>query len=172
VTTIAVTIYFVAVISWSMPSPSPLKTRIDSTSQFVFTFFGLWQRWNMFAPLPRDQDRYISARFNYGNGSFRVLELSNMSKMSFAERWQKERWRKYFNDKIFSADSSAEWPLLARWLARNDQELGAKPVSIEFFRHWRPTLPLASPASRPELSKTTWQFEKFYSYSIVSEEAK
>ena len=99
--TILVVGYSLAAFSWTMPvSLFPPKPIIDQVARGPLLLLGLWQAWDMFSPDPRTTDICVEMRCTNRDGTSDRRMLSDMVAMGFYERWQKDRWRKYFNDHL------------------------------------------------------------------------
>jgi hypothetical protein len=97
---------------------------------------GLMQGWVMFAPDPYRLDVSVEARITYSDGVVRSWYFPRMAKLSYAARYNKERWRKYVE--VMHQDGwSILWRPAARYAARTNDDRAAKPVSVELVRHWR-----------------------------------
>jgi hypothetical protein len=126
-----------ALLIWNMPAQSNLAGRSMTVVRPYMTGTGLMQGWVMFAPDPYRLDVSVEARVAYSDGAVRSWYFPRMAKLSYAARYNKERWRKYVE--VMHQDAwSILWPPAARYAARvNDDRPGARPVSVELVRHWR-----------------------------------
>ena len=152
-------VYFVGALFWSMPDDFPLKGRVDAVFDPAFQWSGLWQGWAMFAPDPREEDIYVTARVEHSNGEVIEINLSRMSEMGLFERYQRERWRKYFNDNLRLDANSFMWPPFAAYLARTyPAPTGFLVSRIELTRHWRVGV-------KPGESERSWTSYRFYQWT-------
>lgn len=132
-------LYMTAAVFWTLPQGFPGKARVDALISPVFLKFGLWQGWDMFSPNPRSEDIYLSAKVFFGDGTHRVYHLSKMTDHSLLRRYQRERWRKFFNDNFRLDSNQVLWPDGALWVARRSfHQTGEVPIRVELWRHWRP----------------------------------
>jgi len=92
-----------------------------------------------------------------------------MVAMGYAERWQKDRWRKYFNDHLRLDDERSLWQPFAEYAARRLREEGDDPAVIELVRWWRPCDPGISPDLRADVRQTPWQSYVFYRWGVPRE---
>lgn len=154
--------YLVGAFLWSMPEEIPFKRRVDRFFSPAFQELGLWQNWRMFAPTPRGEDIYVTAKATLADGRTVMLNLSCMWKMSLFERYRKERWRKLFNDYIRNDEYSNYWPAVARWVVREvaASETSA-PTHVELWRHWRFSKPGLLAKVKDD---DDWNTAKFYDF--------
>jgi len=168
--TILVVGYAVAAFSWTMPaSLFPPKPIIDRVAVGPFLLLGLWQSWDMFSPDPRTIDICVELRCTNRDGTSDRRMLSDMVAMGYYERWQKDRWRKYFNDHLRLDDEHALWQPFAEYAARRLREEGHDPASIELVRWWRPCDPAIRPDLRADVRQTPWQNHVFHRWGVPRE---
>jgi hypothetical protein len=170
--TMLVVAYAVAAFSWTMPAgvlPLTLKSAIDRVTAGPFLLLGLWQAWDMFSPDPRTADICVEMRCINRDGSSDRRMLTDMVAMGFYERWQKDRWRKYFNDHLRLDDQHALWQPFAEYAARRLREEGDDPVSIELVRWWRPCDPAVCPEVRADVRRSPWQSHVFHRWGVPQE---
>lgn len=131
-------LYMVTATFWSLPEGFPAKKTVDALVSPLFLRLGLWQGWDMFSPNPRSEDIYISAKAFFSDGTEQVYALSRMTDYSLARRYQRERWRKFFNDNFRLDSHRVLWPDGAVWVARRIfHKTGKMPSRVELWRHWR-----------------------------------
>jgi len=155
--------HLIAIVSWSLPSaPAEIKRQIVKPSSaswlrnwsahflhwndrnlkrvFIEPYLrtvGAQQNWNMFAPNPITHDLWVDAEVTFLDGSTERYLFPRSSKMSVAERFIKERYRKYI-ETVHQESSGIIWPALADYVARqvyNNPE--NPPVAVKLFRHMR-----------------------------------
>jgi hypothetical protein len=158
--------YLIGAFFWTMPSETPIKSRSDEAFRSIFRPLGLWQAWDMFSPNPRNDDVYCDARIVYDDGSTETWNLSRMAHMGYYERYRRERWRKFFNDRMRVDERKNDWPKIGDWMGRDiESRTNKKPASITLARHWRP--------SKPGLIAVTpdsegWKHHDFYTWTQPS----
>ena len=168
--TILVVGYALAAFSWSMPaSLLPPKPAIDQMTAGPLLLLGLWQSWDMFSPDPRTIDICVELRCTNRDGTSDRRMLSDMVAMGSYERWQKDRWRKYFNDHLRLDDEHALWQPFAEYAARRLREEGHDPAAIELVRWWRPCDPAVRPDLRADVRQTPWQSYVFHRWGVPRE---
>lgn len=133
--------YLIGATFWSMPSGFPMKATIDNFYDKELRWLGLWQGWGMFAPVPRDEDIYITANVEFADGTTITESLSNMAEMPYGQRYARERWRKFMNDNMRLDSNNAMWNDSAAWVARRSAGRAGKEVhQVDLYRHWRKSL--------------------------------
>ena len=168
--TILVVGYALAAFSWTMPaSLFPPKPAIDQMAAGPLLLLGLWQSWDMFSPDPRTIDICVELRCTDRDGTSDRRMLSDMVSMGYYERWQKDRWRKYFNDHLRLDDEHALWQPFAEYAARRLREEGHDPAAIQLVRWWRPCDPAIKPDLRADVRQTPWQSYVFHRWGVPRE---
>ena len=147
----------------------PPKPVIDRMAVGPLLLLGLWQSWDMFSPDPRTIDICVELRCTNRDGTSDRRMLSDMVAMGYYERWQKDRWRKYFNDHLRLDDEHALWQPFAEYATRRLREEGHDPVAIELVRWWRPCDPAIRPDLRADVRQTPWQNHVFHRWGVPRE---
>jgi hypothetical protein len=105
-----------------------------------FLWTGLFQRWDMFAPDPPTVNSYIKTVVISQDRHMRVWSFPRMEELGFAERYQKERYRK-FSDVLPQPQMALLWPDVAAHVAGQfDNQTSAldKVLLIEFQSEMHP----------------------------------
>jgi hypothetical protein len=158
-----VVIYSLAAFSFAMPSEDfPLKPIIAGLTSRVLVTLNLWQYWDMFAPTPRADDFKVEVVYLTGDGGRHSVFLTDMRSMGYFERWQKERWRKYFNDNLRTDAQRYLWEPFAVFFARELASGGITPVQIELIRHWRSADKPFGPHLKASIKSSPWNKYTFY----------
>ena len=161
--TIVVLVYTLAAFSWSMPNDLfPFKGPIDSFSRRPLLFLNLWQAWDMFAPNPRSDDIWTEALYTNRDGTLHHWNLSNMIELPYGERYQRERWRKYFNDHLRMDSEERLWRPFAEYAIRHLRDEGQEPIAIDLVRSWRPAMFPVSPDLRADVRVSPWSRYTFF----------
>ncbi len=164
--TVLVAAYSLAVLSWSMPAGLfPYKSSLDAITTKPLIFLNLWQGWDMFSPEPRSEDIWIDVLVIDRDGSQHHWPLTHMIEMPYFDRWQKERWRKYFNDHLRLDAERTLWKPFAEYWLRTLQTQGHDPITIELTRLWHPTHIPVSAARRADLYRGPWNRFVFYRWT-------
>jgi len=143
-----------AIISWTMPEPSEqvVKREIPAQAldypmianqeffknglfrQYIITL-GFWQSWDMFAPNPSNRDVWGSAVIEYKDGSEKQVNFPRVKTYGYLEKYEKERFRKYFERANLDRWSYLREPACL-WLARtNWSDPENPPVRVNLYMH-------------------------------------
>lgn len=162
-----VTVYIFFAFIWSMPNDRiPYKPALDRIARPAFLFLGLWQGWDMFSPNPRREDIYVEVFYRNRDGSTKRYALTKMIDMPLFARWQKERWRKYFNDNLRVDSSNILWVPFAEYTRRQLVEQGEDPVEIHLIRKWRDSIIPVAPEHRADVSQRPWESYTFFRWTV------
>src|SRR5258708_33552975 len=82
--------HLLAITCWCVPIDSPLIPLCRNLVRPYFLWAGLFQSWDMFAPVPKGANTYIEATLVYRDGSRGTWTFPRMEQMSLAERSLKE----------------------------------------------------------------------------------
>ena len=165
--TLVVLAYTLAAFSWSMPADRfSLKDSIFKITEKPMFFLGLWQAWDMFAPNPRKEDIWTELRYRNRDGSEHKWNLSQMIEMPYGERWQRERWRKYFNDHLRTDDEIKLWRPFTEYALRHLRSEGQDPVEMDLFRLWRIAQIPVSPELRADVLTAPWNSYLFFHWTV------
>jgi hypothetical protein len=109
--------HLVAIACWCAPLDNPLIPLCRNLVQPYFLWSGLFQSWDMFAPVPKGVNTHIEATMLYKDGSRTTWTYPRMEQMSLTEKLFKERYRKFADN--FQRDELDELRLdAARHIAR------------------------------------------------------
>ena len=106
-----------AIACWCVPVETPLIPLFRNLVRPYFLWAGLFQSWDMFAPLPKAANTYLEATLIYQDGSRKTWTYPRMDQMSLKEKLFKERYRK-FADNLQSDQLDELLPDAARHIAR------------------------------------------------------
>jgi hypothetical protein len=141
-----------------------LLTRLrDGLSPYA-TALGLRQDWMMFAPNPTRENTFIDAEITYRSGRKRIWTFPQMQELGYAERYAKERYRKFANERLWVKEASFLWPDAARYIARLNRE-PSDPPRIVKLAHYRCIIPWAPPPGE-EPPPERWEREVFFTYTV------
>lgn len=171
--TILVAAYALAAFSWTMPVwVFPPKRILDPATAPVMRAFGLWQSWEMFAPDPRREDIRVEVLFANHDGGGHGIMLTAMESMGYGERFQRERWRKFFNDHLRLDDERRLWQPFAAFMVRSLRQEGQDPAALELVRWWRAADPQFGPDVRPAVRRAPWSSHVFHRWTAPPEFAR
>jgi hypothetical protein len=94
---------------------------------------GLFQAWDMFAPDPKSVNAYIKATIVTQNHHIKIFTFPRMEQLSFAERYRKERYRK-FAETLMQEQNAAVWPDIARHVARSYNNSVDPPYKVSLIQ--------------------------------------
>lgn len=143
-----------AVISWTLPEPSAqvvakkvppqlMDYPMIINQEFVkFSFFqtyvlglGFWQSWDMFSPNPSNRDVWGSAIIEYQDGSERHVNYPRVKTYGYLEKYEKERFRKYWERVNLDRWSYLREPV-CMWMARTHwTDPNNPPVKVRLYMH-------------------------------------
>ena len=109
--------HLIAIASWCVPTYGPLIPLFRSLVRPYFLWAGLFQSWDMFAPVPKRANVYLEAILVYRDGSRETWTYPRMEQMALKEKLFKERYRK-FADNLQSDQLDDLLPDAARHIAR------------------------------------------------------
>lgn len=141
--------YFVYVIAWLTPESEP-RSRIIKPMEFFWNYWRLDQNWRLFSPEIRGISYHTSCRLTFEDGTNANYELPQNLRLSMAERFRTEKWRKWGIDSLPWPDYKQFWPDFARFVGRRFYREDNKPVSMSFYLHWADMYPPAD-RSRSDL---------------------
>jgi hypothetical protein len=148
-----------SVISSVMPE-STLQNDLNGVALPYLVATGLDQRWGVFAPNPRQNTAFVSARVEQADGTVTVYLTPGGKGLS--EYWD-YRWLKYGERMWTLRTASDERATYARWIVDQDRAAGGHPVRVVLLRHTRESEP---PGPGPDYSP--WTDVTFYSSPVSS----
>lgn len=134
--------YAWAVLLWMIPD-NPSRNRLIQPLRPIVMYLGLWQSFVVFSPNPRPYNLSVTAEIKYDDGSVSTWHYPRMDQLSYFDRIQKERYRKYGLEHLAADKDKYLRPDFARYLARMHATPGKHPVEISLIRHWVQILPPA-----------------------------
>jgi hypothetical protein len=133
--------HIVAITCWCVPLNSLLPARVKEAVRPYMLWTGLFQAWDMFAPEPPMLSIYLEAEITFRNGQTRVWKFPKMQELGYAERYYKERYRKFANERLRLDDNARLWPDAARYIARLNHDPANPPATVQLARYWRDLAP-------------------------------
>jgi hypothetical protein len=115
--------HLVGIACWCVPINSPLIPLCKELIRPYFLWAGLFQSWDMFAPVPKLANTYLEAILIYRDGSRRTWTFPRMEQLSLREKLFKERYRK-FEDMLQRDELDELLPEAARHIARLNSSPG------------------------------------------------
>lgn len=159
--------HLLAITCWAIPLDSPFLAAFRKTIRPYFLWSGLFQSWNAFAPAPKALNSYVEAVVIYKDGRILNWKFPRMEHMSLAERYFKERYRK-FVENLKEDSNVALWPDAARYVARLNNDPSDPPEIIMLIRHWSDIVLPGNRSSAPQPQHV----QIFYEYKVRSQDLK
>lgn len=131
-----IVIYGIAILSWSVPRPSKLQEAVSDFFKPALLFSGLWQCWDMFAPEPLSVSSHLEAEVTLASGEVKTWVFPRVEDFQGFEKYTKERYRKWANDRIRLDEYSLAWPDTARFVARQFKDPANPPRKVRLIRYW------------------------------------
>jgi hypothetical protein len=157
--------HILAAVSWCMPIDSPLIPLCRRLVRPYFLWSGLFQSWDMFAPVPKGANTYFDAVVVYKDGSRKTWAFPRMEQLSQTERCFKERYRKYAE--YFTRDETdALLPDAARYIARLNSRPANRVKTVILIQHWSFIVPRADGSYVPE----PWEQHILLGYGVRPED--
>ncbi len=150
--------HIVAITCWSVPLDTPLLAAIRGLVRPYMLWSGLFQSWDMFAPSPRSVNAYVQGVVITKDGRLHTWKFPRMEQLSFTERYDKERYRK-FVESLQDDRNSALWPDVARYLAHPYKDPANPPEIVMLIRYWSDIVPQADGSYHPAPERAHIFFE-------------
>ena len=168
---IAVNVFLVfhllAISCWCVPIDSPLIPLCRTLVRPYFLWAGLFQSWDMFAPIPKGANTYIEAILIYRDGSRKTWTFPRMEQLSLTERCFKERYRK-FAESLQGGDVDELLPDAARYVARSNSNPGNPVKTIILIQRFSFIVPRPDGGYVPE----PWEQHILLGYGVQPQDLK
>ena len=168
---IAVNVFLVfhllAIACWCVPIDSPLIPLCQTLVRPYFLWAGLFQSWDMFAPIPKGANTYIEAILIYRDGSRKTWTFPRMEQLSLTERCFKERYRK-FAESLQGGDVDELLPDAARYVARSNSNPGNPVKTIILIQRFSFIVPRPDGGYVPE----PWEQHILLGYGVQPQDLK
>ncbi len=145
--------HIVVITSLSIPSDTQVGRTIGKQFARYAQRAGLFQSWDMFAPNPVSANTYVDAEITFRNGQKRLWTFPQMNELGYVERYFKERYRKFANERLQLATNSALLPDAARYIARLNADASNPPQSVKIVYHWSVIPPPPLPGETPQMAQ-------------------
>ena len=116
VISIFILFHLIAITCWALPVNWPLVVGVRQITRPYMLWTGLFQTWDMFAPNPPPTNTYVKAVV-ITDHHIHVWAFPQMNQLSFAQRYQKERYRKFVENMLLE-QNAALLPDVVRHIAR------------------------------------------------------
>lgn len=160
-------VHLLAITCWALPFTDPLVAVCRNLVRPYVLWAGLFQSWDMFSPNPKSANSYVEAIVLYEDGDTRNVALPRMELLPLADRYIKERYRKFVDNLTDDRDAPLR-PDAARFIARanNDRPVPVKMVFL--VRHWSNNVIWQDGS----FDRTPWDAHVFYSDKISAGDLK
>jgi hypothetical protein len=153
--------HLLAIAFWCVPVDSPLIPLCRSLVQPYFLWAGLFQSWDMFAPIPKATNMCIEATLRYRDGSERTWTFPRVEQMDLKEKVFKERYRK-FADNLQRDELDELLPDAARYIARMNSNPGNPVRTVILIQRFSFIVPRPDGSYVPE----PWQSHILLGYGV------
>jgi hypothetical protein len=159
--------HILAIACWCMPLDSPLIMLGKNLVRPYFLWSGLFQSWDMFAPIPKGANTYIEAIVVYKDGSRNSWMFPRMEHLGLTEKVFEERYRK-FADSLVRDDNDALLSDAARYIARMKSTPAHQVTTVILVHKW------SFIVSRPDGSYVPepWEQHVLLGYGVRPEDLK
>lgn len=159
--------HLVAIACWCAPfNLLPLEV-CRAVVQPYFRWTGLFQTWDMFSPWPKRRNSYLEAMVVFSDGTTAFWTFPRMDRMSYGERYMKERYRK-FEETLVEDKYSDMWPDVARRVAREFRGGSKRPDMVMLTLNWSDLVQNGDGS----FTDTPWQSRTFYRYRVEAEDVQ
>jgi hypothetical protein len=159
--------HILAITCWCLPLETPLLPLVRNLVRPYLIWSGLFQSWDMFAPVPKAANTFLEAEVIYKDGSSETWTFPRMEKLSLTEKYFKERYRK-FADSLQVEEND---PLLvdaARYIARQHNSPGKPVKTIILVQKWSYIVPHADGTCTTD----PWEQHILLGYGVRPEDVK
>jgi hypothetical protein len=162
-----VAFHLCAIACWCIPIDMPLIPLCRNLIRPYFLWSGLFQSWDMFAPVPKGANTYVEAVLVYRDHSRKTWQFPRMEQLSFTDRYVKERYRKFTN--YFLQDETDELlPDTARHLARLNSSAQNPVATVILIEKFSFIIPAADGSCAP----SSWEQHILLAYGVRPEDLK
>jgi hypothetical protein len=159
--------HLVAIACWCVPVDSPLVPVCRNLVRPYFVWAGLFQSWDMFAPVPKGANIYLEATVVHRDGSRTTWAYPRMEQMSLREKLFKERYRK-FADMLQRDELDDLLPDVARHIARLNSDSQNPVKTVILIQRLSFIVPRPDGSFVPE----PWESHILLGYGLRAEDLK
>jgi len=159
--------HILAILCWCLPIDNSLVDLCKDRVRPYLLWSGLFQSWDMFAPIPKAANTYIEANIIHQDGSRTTWTFPRMEQLSLSQRYVKERYRK-FEDNLTSEENDALLPDAARYVARLNSTASNPAKTVILIQKWSFIVPRPDGSYVPE----PWDQHVLYGYGVKPENLK
>jgi hypothetical protein len=159
--------HILAIACWCVPVDNPVILLGKNLVRPYFLWAGLFQSWDMFAPIPKGANTSIEAVIVYKDRSRSSWTFPRMEHLGLTTRLFKERYRK-FADCLVRGDSDALLPDAARYIARMKSTPAHQVTTVILIQKWSFIVPRPDGSYVPE----PWEQHVLLGYGVQPEDLK
>jgi hypothetical protein len=159
--------HLLAIACWCVPIDTPLIPLCKNLVRPYFLWIGLFQSWDMFAPVPKGANTYLEATLVYRDGSRKTWTFPRMEQMSLTGKLFKERYRK-FADNLQRDELDELLPDAARHIARLNSTPQNPVKTVILIQKFSLIVPRPNGAYVPE----PWQSHILLGYGVRPEDLR
>jgi hypothetical protein len=159
--------HLIAIACWCVPVDSALIPLCRNLARPYFLWAGLFQSWDMFAPIPKGANTYIEARLLYRDRTERTWTYARMEQMSLKRTLFKERYRK-FADNLQREDLDDLLVDAVRHIARLNSSPDNPVKTVILIQRSSFIVPRSDGTYVPE----PWEAHVLLGYGVRSEDLK
>lgn len=153
--------HILTITCWCAPVDNSLIILCRRAVRPYFLWAGLFQSWDMFAPTPKAANTYLEATLVYRDGSRSVWKFPRMEKLTYTQRYFKERYRK-FADSLQLIQNDDLLPDVARYIARLNSGPARQVKTVILIENWSPIVARSMEKYAPE----PWQHHVLLGYGV------
>jgi hypothetical protein len=157
--------HILAIACWCMPVDNPVILLGKNLVRPYFLWAGLFQSWDMFAPIPKGANTSIEAVIVYKDRSRSSWTFPRMENLGLTTRLFKERYRK-FADCLVREDTDALLPDAARYIARMKSTPAHQVTTVILIQKWSFIVPRPDGSYVPE----PWEQHVLLGYGVQPED--
>lgn len=158
---IFIAFHLLAIVCWCAPLNVPVLSSCKGLIRPYFLWAGLFQSWDMFAPVPKVANVYLEAELRYRDGSRKTWTFPRMEEMSLKQKLVKERYRK-FADSLQHDELDDLLPDVARHVARLNSTPSNPVTTVILMQNYSLTIPHPDGSYVPE----PWQSHVLLGYGV------
>ena len=121
--------HLIAITCVALPANFSALNTVRELVQPYMLWIGLFQTWDMFGPDPRATNSYVKAVVITQDHHMHVWAFPRMEELSFAEKYQKERYRKFL-DVLPGPQNAPLWPDVAKHVAMQFSKQNDPPDKV------------------------------------------
>ena len=121
--------HLIAITCMALPAKFAALNTVKELVQPYMLWTGLFQTWDMFGPDPRATNSYVKAVVITQDHHMHVFAFPRMEELSFAERYRKERYRKFL-DVLPEPQFAPLWPDVAKHVAMQFKSQNDPPDKV------------------------------------------